>query len=145
MEREKEYIHKPEQDFRWITWSSSPSRLVLVPPGPFFGFHLRFCGLILCGLRVWNQEKQDTHTHELRCKVDIQEKKWGGGNRRLKTTGENDISHLLSSTEFDGSLKRAAERAQSEINGLKQEHDMKPAAAYKTTWKGGGCRYSSLR
>lgn len=24
----------------------------MVPPGPFFGFHLRFCGLILCGLRV---------------------------------------------------------------------------------------------
>lgn len=37
-------------------------------------------------------------------------------------------------TEFDGSLKRATESPQSEINGLKLELDMKPAVAYENTW-----------
>lgn len=46
---------------------------------------------------------------------------------------ENDISHLLSSAELDGSLKRAAESPQSEINELKLERDMKPAVTYKNT------------
>lgn len=54
-------------------------------------------------------------------------------NSSSSIPGENDISHLLSSTEFDGSLKRAAESPRSEINGLKLERDMKPAVAYKNT------------
>lgn len=43
----------------------------------------------------------------------------------------NDISRVLSSTHFNGSLNRAAESPKSKINGLELEHDMKPAAAYK--------------
>lgn len=54
-------------------------------------------------------------------------------NSSSSIPGENDISHLLSSTDFDGSLKRAVESPRSEINGLKLERDMKPAVAYKNT------------
>lgn len=133
--------------FRCTTWRSSPSSLVLVPPGPFFGFHLRFCGLILCGLRVWNKEMSNTEVSK------EGERSWKFRKKKLRfrrragwkqhqSPGENDISHLLSSTEFDGSLKRAAESPWSEINGLKLKRDMKPAAAYKNTWltwRGGVC------
>lgn len=54
------------------------------------------------------------------------------------TPGENGTSHWLSRTEFDGSLKRAAEGPRSEINGLKHERDMKPAVAYKMIGGGEG-------
>lgn len=84
--------------FGLSTWRSSPSSLVLVPPGPFFGFHLRLCGLILCGLRVWNQDGK--HSRRIRTEAEG----W-----KQPTPGENDTSLWLSSTECDGSLKRAEE------------------------------------
>lgn len=70
----------------FCTWGAALPSLVLVPPGPLFGFHLRLRGLILCRLRIWNE----THTG---VKTD------GGSSEQTNNGGGEEENQSLEEAE----------------------------------------------
>lgn len=110
-----------QTDFFFLenTWRPSSTGLVLGSPRAFFGFHLRLCGLILCGLRVWNKKKK------------IGAVKWAKDGRIRRGWTPRGASpgkkvemmwRFLGSTGFDGFRKVSRTSPRGEINGLKLEH-----------------------